>query len=224
MYADNVYGNIPKKDYLLGKFDPADHPDLFIEVRGIATNYKMYMRTDAYSSFMKMYSDFKNETGLTFHFISALRNYDSQRRIWNNKWEGEYSNIPQPINRALGILTWSSMPGTSRHHWGTDFDFFSLSNEDFDHGKGKIMYEWFNTRAAKYGFCQPFTHGRCAGYNEERWHWSFSPISKILLKDWNEIYGSKSICEYMSNVDFHGHQEAAILAPTYVNTVGAQCR
>lgn len=208
---------------MIGKFDPSKHSDLFTLVKGIDTNYPMYLRIDAYKSFMKMYHDFTNETGVTFHFISALRNYTSQHTIWNNKWNGEYKKIPDPINRALSILEWSSMPGTSRHHWGTDFDLYSLSNGDFEKGKGAIIYQWLEKNAYKYGFCQPYTENRCAGYNLERWHWSYFPASKILLKDWNLIYGSESICKYLEKVDFDG-KEAGILAPTYVNTINPLCR
>jgi len=51
------------------------------------------------------------------------------------------------------------MPGTSRHHWGTDVDLFSLDNKFFESGDGKIWYSWMVQNAAKYGFCQPYTAG-----------------------------------------------------------------
>ena len=37
--------------------------------------------------------------------------------------------------------------------------------------------------AASFGFCQPYTEkgeDRPFGYNEEKWHWSYMPISRPL--------------------------------------------
>jgi hypothetical protein len=45
------------------------------------------------------------------------------------------------------------------------------------------IYQWLTTHGAKYGFCQPYTSkaaGR-TGYEEEKWHWSYWPLSKELL-------------------------------------------
>jgi LAS superfamily LD-carboxypeptidase LdcB len=88
--------------------------------------------------------------------------------------------------RAKLILLYSSMPGTSRHHWGTDMDLNSLENSYFDSGEGLKIYQWLTTHAAKFGFCQPYTSkaaGR-TGYEEEKWHWSYWPLSKKLLSDY----------------------------------------
>jgi len=54
------------------------------------------------------------------------------------------------------------MPGTSRHHWGSDVDLYSLEDIDFLKGNGKIIYQWLTDNAASYGFCQPYTAGRHA--------------------------------------------------------------
>ncbi|NJK84501.1 MAG: M15 family metallopeptidase [Saprospiraceae bacterium] len=47
------------------------------------------------------------------------------------------ATTPNPQERALKILKYSSMPGTSRHHWGTDIDLNSFSNSYFEQGEGK---------------------------------------------------------------------------------------
>ncbi|MCV5359665.1 M15 family metallopeptidase, partial [Escherichia coli] len=55
--------------------------------------------------------------------------------IWNGKWRGERPLLDassQPIDalqlceieRLHAILRWSALPGTSRHHWGTDLDIY----------------------------------------------------------------------------------------------------
>lgn len=208
----------------MGKFDPSSHPDMFELSHGVPANYNMYLRRDVKMAYLKMYHTFNSETNISFPLVSALRNYTMQQRIWNDKWNGKYKDISSPIERAVSIMEWSSMPGSSRHHWGTDIDMFSLDNKDFDHGKGKILYDWLQKNALRFGFAQPYTHNRCAGYNEERWHWSFVNISREFLHDWNILYGAENLCNFVSNVDFDGKFAAASLAPTYVNVINPKCR
>lgn len=97
--------------------------------------------------------------------ISATRNFEAQKGIWEAKWTGERlvndadisKTIPDPRQRALKILEYSSMPGSSRHHWGTDIDLNDLSDAHFQTGKGKKVYDWLRTHAQKFGFCQPYS-------------------------------------------------------------------
>jgi len=79
------------------------------------------------------------------------------------------------------------MPGSSRHHWGTDIDINALTNEYFEKGKGQKEYDWLVANAASFGFCQPYSpkgDARPYGYNEEKWHWSYLPISKKLSEQY----------------------------------------
>lgn len=134
--------------------------------------------------------------GVKLTIISATRNFDRQKAIWENKWNGkvrvegvDLRTVKDPAERAKRILRFSSMPGTSRHHWGTDFDLNALENEYFESGEGLRVYRWLQTHAATYGFCQPYTDkatGR-SGYEEEKWHWSYVPLSADLLSRYNEL-------------------------------------
>ena len=63
----------------------------------------------------------------------------------------------QEIDKAIDILTYSSMPGTSRHHWGTDIDFNSLENSYFDAGDGLKVYEFLKRCGEELGFMQVYT-------------------------------------------------------------------
>ena len=77
------------------------------------------------------------------------------------------------------------MPGTSRHHWGTDIDLNNLEPSWFKSGEGAKIYAWLDAHANEFGFCQPYTkkgEDRPFGYNEEHWHWSYVPISKPLTE------------------------------------------
>jgi LAS superfamily LD-carboxypeptidase LdcB len=84
------------------------------------------------------------------------------------------------------ILQASSAPGISRHHLGTDFDFFSVEPVDWGPG-GRFFdaYRWLRANAMTYGFIQTFTPLSTfmrLGYMEERWHWSYYPIAQALLE------------------------------------------
>ncbi len=177
-------------DYLTGKFDPATHPD-FVKVENkYADREGLYLRKDTYEAFKKMYASAKTD-GVQLVIRSATRNFDYQKGIWEAKWSGKRkvenknlaTSIKDPTERALKILEYSSMPGTSRHHWGTDMDLNAFTNSFFEKGEGLKIYEWLSQHASEYGFCQPYSPKgteRPYGYNEEKWHWSYLPIAKQL--------------------------------------------
>lgn len=60
-----------------------------------------YLRKDTYGAFVQMAED--------------TRNFDAQKSIWETKWKNE--NGLTDTLRALSILKYSAMPGTSHHHW-----------------------------------------------------------------------------------------------------------
>lgn len=88
------------------------------------------------------------------------------------------------------------MPGTSRHHWGTDIDFTNMTIAYFKTPAGKKMYNWLSKNAAKYGFCQPFNANRSGGYREEKWHWSYLPLSKLYVTEYIKQVTYADICGY----------------------------
>ncbi len=91
-----------------------------------------------------------------------------------------------PDERQREILQASSAPGISRHHWGTDVDLFSVEPVDWESGaRFADEYSWLQRNASTYGFLQSFTSTSTfmrLGYMEERWHWSYYPISQALLE------------------------------------------
>jgi LAS superfamily LD-carboxypeptidase LdcB len=88
------------------------------------------------------------------------------------------------------------MPGTSRHHWGTDIDLVSVDPTYFDSGQGKKIYEWLFSHAREYGFCQVYSNkeetGR-TGYSMEKWHWSFMPIANSYLSAYRQLINFSDI-------------------------------
>ena len=182
---------LPSYQYLTGKFDPAKHPD-FVKVAPDYTDGDPYLlHRDTYAAFERMHAAAKAE-GVTLTMVSATRNFDRQKQIWEAKWHGRRllegkdkadEVYPDAADRARAILRYSSMPGTSRHHWGTDIDLNDLENSYFASGYGKRVYDWLTANAATYGFCQPYTakgDERPNGYEEEKWHWSYLPLATQL--------------------------------------------
>ncbi|MFN7115682.1 MAG: M15 family metallopeptidase [Saprospiraceae bacterium] len=176
--------------YLMGKFDPAKHPAFVKMAPPFADNNERYLRKDAYEAFQQMHAAAAKD-GVKLTIISATRNFEAQKGIWEAKWTGARlvddqdisKTIADPRQRALKILEYSSMPGSSRHHWGTDIDLNDLNDAHFQSGEGKKVYQWLRAHAHEYGFCQPYSPkglDRPDGYNEEKWHWSYMPVSKKL--------------------------------------------
>ncbi len=173
--------NPVSKDYLLGKFDPPQHPDFVPVGKPYADRPNMFLRREAYGAFKKMWQRAQKD-GITLKIISSTRNFAQQKAIWEEKWSRFAQQVPVPKARALKILEYSSMPGSSRHHWGTDIDLNDLNNPSFEPGgKYEKVYEWLSAHAHEFGFCQPYTAGRPFGYQEEKWHWSYTPLSKSFL-------------------------------------------
>ncbi len=186
------------KGYVLGKFDYTKHPDFVCVPKEISTK-KIYLRKEVLNAFEKMVTEAK-KYGISLKIISGTRNFDYQKRIWDYKWNEKYKNIVRN-KRALKILEFSSMPCTSRHHWGTDMDINNLENLYFEKGRGKKEYDWLVKNAEKYGFYQVYTSkndGR-TGYNEEKWHWSYVPLSSLYLDFYNKNVTNQDITGFQGS-------------------------
>ncbi|MEO6757878.1 MAG: M15 family metallopeptidase, partial [Saprospiraceae bacterium] len=126
--------------------------------------------------------------------ISSTRTFAQQKTIWEGKWTRFAKDAPAPKDRALKILEYSSMPGSSRHHWGTDMDLNDLNNSAFEPGgKYEKVYAWLLEHAGEYGFGQPYTAGRPNGYHEEKWHWSYLPLARPFLAQYRQRLNEKDI-------------------------------
>ena len=140
--------------------------------------------------------------GFDLRPASAFRDYDRQARIVNEKWSGNRpveDEAGRPIVRAsmsdtawLGaILRYSALPGTSRHHWGTDLDIWDaaavepgyalkLSPAEYSaDGVFSAMTQWMDelVRADDAeGFYKPYATDS-GGIAPEAWHISYRPVA-----------------------------------------------
>lgn len=227
-----LFGPVPPADYLTGRFDPYKHPS-FVLLESMKIPVKgggQILRREAAEALSKLLADLRAvHPDVEFWVQSSTRNWDSQKGIWDGKFSGKIEvegrklnkTHPDALARARKILEYSSMPGTSRHHWGTDFDMNMLYNSYYDSGKGRLLYEWMKTHAAKYGFCQPYTSGRTKGYQEERWHWSYRPLSSPFLARWKAQIGPEG--RLTAGGLFLGSTVAGRLAEEYVSAINPAC-
>lgn len=187
----NQYESLLTLDFILGRFDPVEHPS-FSKIPSQHTDKQgIMMHTEALASYEKMTAA-ASEAGHKLIIRSAARNFNYQRSIWEAKWSGNRllssginaaKDISDPTLRAKEIMKYSAMPGASRHHWGTDIDLNAFDNAYFESGKGKLIYEWLIANANEYGYYLVYTSKgdqRPTGYEEEKWHWTYKPISKYL--------------------------------------------
>jgi LAS superfamily LD-carboxypeptidase LdcB len=126
------------------------------------------------------------------------------------------------LTKFQTILEYSAVPGTSRHHWGTDIDINGASPEYFETEKGEEVYNWLNQNAASFGFCQTYTAkgpDRPNGYNEEKWHWSYLPLSQKFTEDYKNLITNSDITGF--DGDEYVNQEDLI--DNYVLGINPQC-
>lgn len=139
--------------------------------------------------------------GIDLVAFSSFRDFDRQLTIWNAKFRGERPmqdregrplDVAQlsPAQRVEAILWWSALPGTSRHHWGTDFDVVDSSaipkgyklqvipSEYLNGGPFHRLTCWLDEHMHAFGFYRPFTTDR-GGVSPEPWHLSYAPVADI---------------------------------------------
>lgn len=196
--------------YIMGHYLPDSNMNFVLIDSNHASRKGMYLRAEAYDAFKRMY-DAAAKDGIHLNIISATRSFDYQKGIWERKWTGKtilssgenaMVDFENDSLRARKILEYSSMPGTSRHHWGTDFDLNKLENSWFEKGEGLKLFNWLEDNAADYGFCRPYTKkgpSRPEGYNEEKWHWSYYPLADSLTEYASRFMTNNMISGFMGS-------------------------
>lgn len=201
--------------YLTGKFNPEEREDfVLIAEQFTAVPNRMYLRKEVLDAFLKM-QEAADKDEINLKIASATRNFDYQKNIWNNKWTGVTivdgqnlpKSLPDELERFKKILEYSSAPGTSRHHWGTDIDINNANPEYFKTENGKKVYEWLVLNAHKFGFCQPYNlkgSDRPTGYNEEKWHWSYLPLARDFTQRYKNLIKESEIGGFLGETNVLG--------------------
>ena len=170
------------KTILIGKFSPSETKG-FVSVPSEYCSKPMHIQEEVLNAYLKMRTVALAE-GVNLLIISGTRTFYDQKAIWERKWETNFAETKDSLATANKILLFSSMPGTSRHHWGTDIDLNSLEDIYFQSGEGLKIYNWLKAHAGEYGFCQTYSdkvETNRTGYSMEKWHWSYMPLSSKYL-------------------------------------------
>lgn len=182
--AQELY-RLPEEE-LLGKGNPT------------LTKTDLYrLRPEAATAFEQMKTAALKD-GIDFKVVSSYRDYDHQNRIWERKYKRFRESGLAPTATIDKIIEYSTVPGTSRHHWGTDIDIVDATPKVSGdllvpskfHGTGPFckFKEWMDKNANDYGFYLVYTDasGR-EGFKYEPWHYSYKALSQGYLQDYQQL-------------------------------------
>jgi len=186
---------------LMGKAD--------IELYGKDIN----LRAQAHDAFVEMkkaaYGD-----GINLKVVSSYRNFARQEAIFEGKFE-RYTGEDgmEPMAAIDKIIEYSTIPGTSRHHWGTDVDII----DGYPKAEGDVLvpskfgaggpYEnfkkWMDENAKTFDFHLVYTDDpKRKGFKYEPWHYSFAPLSVPMLTEFRR----KNILQLLEQETFLGSE------------------
>lgn len=215
LFITNDSIDIPS--FVTGRYDYQSNVD-FVQLSEQHSVKPFYLQKEVYAAFIRMYEAAARD-GVKLKIVSATRSFDEQRHIWEWKWgEQQKKGLKDSLSIAKNILEYSLMPGTSRHHWGTEIDLNNINQSYFETSYGRKVFTWLEQHAHEYGFCQVYTSGGL-GVKPEPWHWSYMPLSESYLRLYN------SFIDYPQIQGFTGAEQACSLEvlESYVNGIRPSC-
>ncbi|WP_431137213.1 M15 family metallopeptidase [Psychroserpens mesophilus] len=185
---------------LIGK----GNPDLYGE------GFKL--RKEAYNAFTKLQTE-ALKSDIQIQIVSSYRDYDHQNRIWKRKYNQNINKGLTPLESINKIIEYSTIPGTSRHHWATDIDIIDanvtrpssvLQARHFEeNGCYRKLKLWMDAYANTFGFNLVYTNApHRKGFKYEPWHYSYKPLSSMYLSQ----YKSLNIKDIVANENLLGNR------------------
>ncbi len=171
------------------------------------------LRQEAHDAFLKM-KKAAYSAGFDVKMISSYRSFEKQKAIFERKFINytEIDNI-EPVDAIDKIIEYSTIPGTSRHHWGTDIDIIDgyprvsgdvLVPEKFEAGGPfENFKKWLDQNANSFGFYLVYTDDFFRkGFKYEPWHYSYAPLSRPMLKQFRKT----NIFKHLLREEFYGSE------------------
>ena len=174
-----------KMIYTVNQLIGKEHPQLY------GNAFKL--QKEAYQAFVKMKKAALKDS-IKIKVVSSFRSYSDQNRIWKSKYLCYTKQGMTPQQAIAKIIEYSAIPGTSRHHWGTDIDIIDgavkkpsedvLQAKFFENNQAYAkLKKWLDKNANTYGFYLVYTDDpNRKGFKYEPWHYSYAPISKPMLQ------------------------------------------
>lgn len=155
------------------------------------------LRKEAYDAFMKLKTE-ALKSDIRIQVVSSYRDYNHQNRIWKRKYNRNINIGLSPEESIKKIIEYSTIPGTSRHHWATDIDIIDanasqpssvLQPRHFENnGCYKTLKLWMDDNASAFGFHLVYTNvPNRKGFKYEPWHYSYKPLSSIYLSQYKNL-------------------------------------
>ncbi|MEX1383537.1 M15 family metallopeptidase [Lutibacter sp.] len=176
----------------------------------VGTSIKL--QKEAFNAFQEMKEAALKEA-VTIKIVSGYRSFSRQKKIWNRKYNLYISQGIMPNAALQKIIEYSTLPGSSRHHWGTDIDIIDASvkapnnllvesNYDED-GPYFELKKWMDKNAESYGFYLVYTkNSDRKGFKYEPWHYTYKPLSEPMLKAFKKI----DLIAFYKNLELNGNQ------------------
>jgi LAS superfamily LD-carboxypeptidase LdcB len=171
------------------------------------------LRKEAHDAFLEM-KKAAYQDGIDIKIVSSFRSFDRQSTIFERKYlQFTEDEGLEPLAAIDKIIEYSTIPGTSRHHWGTDIDIIDGSKPvegdvlvpaKFEEGGPFAdLKAWMDEHASEYGFYLVYTkEPKRRGFKYEPWHYSYAPLSVPML----EVFRKKNILQLLVEEDFLGSE------------------
>ena len=155
------------------------------------------LRQDAYDAFLKM-SEAALKSDIKLQVVSSYRTFPHQNRIWERKYKHNINSGLSAQQSIKKIIEYSTIPGTSRHHWATDIDIIDanvvqpnnvLNPKHFDGNNCFSKFKtWMDVHANRFGFYLVYTNEtNRKGFKYEPWHYSYKPLSQGYLQAYQKL-------------------------------------
>ena len=176
------------RDQLIGK----GNPDI------IGDTYTSTMHKETGVAFQKMKSEAAKQN-IAIEVVSAYRSFQRQKEIFEGKYSKYMAQGLEPLKAIEKIIEYSTIPGTSRHHWGTELDIIdsnakprpkSVLLPELFHAKGPFckLKDWLDENANSFGFYEVYTNNaNRKGFKYEPWHFSYAAVSKPMLTAYKKL-------------------------------------
>lgn len=173
------------------------------------TGYQLRKETN--EAFIKMAAE-ALKSDIKIQVVSSYRSFEHQNRIWERKYKRYQNQGLSPEAGIAKIIEYSTIPGTSRHHWGTDLDIIDanvrqpssvLQPQHFEeNGCYRKLKLWMENHANSFGFFLVYTKEPSRkGFKYEPWHYSYKALSQGYL----QTYKTFDLKTIISKEQLMGH-------------------
>ncbi len=176
----------------------------------VGSSFKL--QKEAFDAFQDMKKAALKE-GITIKIVSGYRSFNRQKNIWNRKYNLYISQGLVPNEALQKIIEYSTLPGSSRHHWGTDIDIIDASVEAPKNLLNEINYDengpyfelkkWMDINSKSFGFYLVYTKNTDRkGFKYEPWHYTYKPLSGPMLNAFKKI----DLIAFYNDLKLNGNQ------------------